>query len=176
VIEAIEGSGKDELRGWMSETIWSCRHAFRGPFLTYPVLVFSLLYYLATKWQHTTCSYYWPSVREVKSLNYHAIISQVPLNRTLGLKPINHSFFFNFSNPSCLTINLELTQPLTEMHTRNLLGNKGWPAHKADLTTVYVQIFCKIWDPRRPKSYGPPQTGTGIALLFLYATSSNRGV
>jgi hypothetical protein len=37
---------------------------------------------------------------------------------------------FNLPNPS--TMALGLTQPLTEMSTRNPPGGKGRPAHKAD--------------------------------------------
>jgi hypothetical protein len=39
---------------------------------------------------------------------------------------------FNWPNPSSRTMALGLTQPLTEMSTRNLPGGKGWPARKAD--------------------------------------------
>jgi hypothetical protein len=46
--------------------------------------------------------------------------------------------FFNLPNPSGCTTALGLTQPLTEMSTRNLPGGKGQPAHKPDnLTTIY---------------------------------------
>jgi hypothetical protein len=31
------------------------------------------------------------------------------------------------------------TQPLTEMSTRNLLGGKGWPVHKADNHTAICE-------------------------------------
>jgi hypothetical protein len=35
---------------------------------------------------------------------------------------------------------LGLTQPLTEMSTRNIPGRKGRPARKADLTTLCEPI------------------------------------
>jgi hypothetical protein len=35
---------------------------------------------------------------------------------------------------------LGLTQPLTEMSSRNLLGGKGRSARKADLTVIYEPI------------------------------------
>jgi hypothetical protein len=42
------------------------------------------------------------------------------------------------------------TQPLTEMSTRNLPGDKGRPARKADnLTAICESIVWKIWEPRR---------------------------
>jgi hypothetical protein len=36
--------------------------------------------------------------------------------------------FFNLSNSFSSTMGLEMTQPLTEMSTRNLHGGKKWPA------------------------------------------------
>jgi hypothetical protein len=42
------------------------------------------------------------------------------------------------------------TQPLTEMSTKDLLGGKGRPLHKADnLTAIYDPIVYKMWEPRR---------------------------
>jgi hypothetical protein len=41
--------------------------------------------------------------------------------------------FFNWPNPSSRTMALELTQPLTEMSTRNLPGGKGQPAGHEEL-------------------------------------------
>jgi hypothetical protein len=41
------------------------------------------------------------------------------------------------------------TQPLTEMSTRNLPGDKGRPAHKANnLTAICEPNAWKIWQPR----------------------------
>jgi hypothetical protein len=40
--------------------------------------------------------------------------------------------FFNLSNPSSRTVVLGLTQPLTEMSTRNFPAGKKWPAPRAD--------------------------------------------
>jgi hypothetical protein len=40
--------------------------------------------------------------------------------------------FFNLPNLSSHTMALGLTQPLTEMSTRNLPGGKKQPAHMAD--------------------------------------------
>jgi hypothetical protein len=45
---------------------------------------------------------------------------------------------------------LGLTQPVTNMSTRNLPGDKGQPARKADnVTTICELIDQKIWEPRR---------------------------
>jgi hypothetical protein len=40
--------------------------------------------------------------------------------------------FFNLPNPSSRTMALGLTQPLTELSTRNLPGGKKRPACRAD--------------------------------------------
>jgi hypothetical protein len=40
--------------------------------------------------------------------------------------------FFNLPNPTSRTMALRLTQPLTEMSTRNLPGGKKRPARRAD--------------------------------------------
>jgi hypothetical protein len=43
---------------------------------------------------------------------------------------------------------LALTQPLTEMSTRNLPGGKGRLSREADLTAICKPIFWKIWEAR----------------------------
>jgi hypothetical protein len=43
-----------------------------------------------------------------------------------------------------------LTQPLTEMSTRNLPGGRAWQVHKADsLIAICEPIVYKMWEPRR---------------------------
>jgi hypothetical protein len=46
----------------------------------------------------------------------------------MGSIPIEVIGYFNLPNPSSRIMALGLTQPLTEMSTRNLPGGKGWPA------------------------------------------------
>jgi hypothetical protein len=46
------------------------------------------------------------------------------------------SWDVSIANPSSSTMALGLTQPLTEMSTRNLPGRKGGPARKADNLTA----------------------------------------
>jgi hypothetical protein len=49
--------------------------------------------------------------------------------------------FFNLPNPSSRTVALGLTQPLTEMITRNLPWGKALPECKADnLAAIYEPI------------------------------------
>jgi hypothetical protein len=47
--------------------------------------------------------------------------------------------FFNSPNPSSHTMALGLTQPQTEMSTRNLPGGKGWLVHEADNLTAICE-------------------------------------
>jgi hypothetical protein len=46
-------------------------------------------------------------------------------------------------------MDLRSTQPLTEMSTRILLGGRGRPARKTDLTAICEPTVYKMWDPRR---------------------------
>jgi hypothetical protein len=58
--------------------------------------------------------------------------------------------FFNSPNPSSRTLALGLSQPLTEMSTRNLPGGKGRLARGADsLTAICEPTVYKMWEPRR---------------------------
>jgi hypothetical protein len=50
--------------------------------------------------------------------------------------------FFNVPNLSSRTMALGMTQPLTEMSTRVVLGVKGWQERKSDnLTAIHEPIF-----------------------------------
>jgi hypothetical protein len=63
--------------------------------------------------------------------------------------PMRPFVFFNLPNPSSRTMALGLTQPLTEMSTRNFPGGKRRPALKADnLTAICEQTVYKMWARR----------------------------
>jgi hypothetical protein len=47
--------------------------------------------------------------------------------------------FFNWRSSSSRTVALALTQPLTEMSTRNLPGGKGRPVRKDDSLTAICE-------------------------------------
>jgi hypothetical protein len=51
--------------------------------------------------------------------------------------------FFDLRNPSSRTIALGMTQPLSEMSTRNIPGGKERPALKASNLTACEPIFRK---------------------------------
>jgi hypothetical protein len=65
----------------------------------------------------------------------------------MGSSPDEVDFFFNRIEPSSRTMARGLTQPLTEMSTRNLPGGKGQPARKVDkLNAICERIVYKMWE------------------------------
>jgi hypothetical protein len=71
------------------------------------------------------------------------------LVEALYYRPVGHGFYssipdevigyFNFLNPSSRTMALRLTQPLTEMSTKNLPVGERRPALKADKLTAICE-------------------------------------
>jgi hypothetical protein len=55
--------------------------------------------------------------------------------------PMRSLDVFSLPNLSSCTMALGSTQPVTEISTRNLLGGKGWPAHKAE-------SLIAMWEPQ----------------------------
>jgi hypothetical protein len=56
---------------------------------------------------------------------------------------------FSRPNPSSRTMVLGLTQPLTEMSTRNFPGGKERPMSKADnIIAICEKIVLRMWEPR----------------------------
>jgi hypothetical protein len=81
--------------------------------------------------------------------------------------PMRWIFFFNLPNPSNRTMAPGSTQPLTEMSTRNLPGDKGRLARKVDNLTAICEPFsrkCGNFDVSQ--TCEPPRPVTGIALPF----------
>jgi hypothetical protein len=62
---------------------------------------------------------------------------------------------------------ISLSQPLTEMSTRNLRGSKVRQARKADLTATSEPIVQKMWDPRRLTILWDSKPGTTVDLIIF---------
>jgi hypothetical protein len=60
--------------------------------------------------------------------------------KVAGSIPVEVIGIFGWPNPSSRTVALGLTQPLTEMSTRNLPGYKGRPARKADKFSAICEL------------------------------------
>jgi hypothetical protein len=75
--------------------------------------------------------------------------------------------FFDVPNPSSCTLALEYTQPLTEMSTRNLLGDKGQAGRSVRMTTSpqSVSEFSRNYESL-------DSLLTGIALPFTLVSLS----
>jgi hypothetical protein len=64
--------------------------------------------------------------------------------------PMSSLDFSSLHNRFSRTMALGFTQPVTEMSTKNLPGNKGWPANKAgNHSAICEQIVWKMREPRR---------------------------
>jgi hypothetical protein len=60
------------------------------------------------------------------------------------------------------------TEPLTEMSTRNLLGDIKRPARRADnLTAIYEPNVRKMWEPQPLATLRASKACMGITLLIL---------
>jgi hypothetical protein len=72
-------------------------------------------------------------------MSYKLLINPVINLKVMGSIPDEVIGFFNWPKPSSRTMALGLTQPLTEMSTRNLPGAKGRPVRKADNFTAICE-------------------------------------
>ena len=68
---------------------------------------------------------------------------------------------FSLRNHSGCTMALGLTQPLTEMSTRNISWGQRWPERRADNTTTFM---CRLsWNLGTSTSWNPP----GLSRLVM---------
>jgi hypothetical protein len=72
-------------------------------------------------------------------------------------------------NPSNHTMDLALTQFLTEMSTRRSFWGKAWLAHKADnLTAICEPIVQKMWEPQRLTTLWASTACYRASFAFFY--------
>jgi hypothetical protein len=84
--------------------------------------------------------------------------------------PMRAVNIFIWPNPSSHIIALGLTQPLTEMSTRNFPGDKGRPAREADnVTAICEPIVQKMWEPRRLTTLWASTACYRNSFTFMYA-------
>jgi hypothetical protein len=77
-----------------------------------------------------------------RSTWYHGWVGHYATSwKVAGSIPYEGIGFFSWPNPSSHTVVQGSTQPLTEMSTRNLLGDKGQPARKADNLTNICELI-----------------------------------
>jgi hypothetical protein len=92
--------------------------------------------------------------------------------KVAGSTPDEVAGFFYCSNHSNRTMGLGLTQPLTEMSTRNLPGRKGRSARKDDLTVICESVVQKMWEPRRLTTLWAPKAYCRDNFTFLYLVNN----
>jgi hypothetical protein len=82
----------------------------------------------------------------------------LPARRITGSSPDEVDLFFHLPNPSSRNMTLGFTQPLTEMSTCDLSGDKRRPARKADDLTAICEpiIYRKCGSLNISQPYGPP--------------------
>jgi hypothetical protein len=99
----------------------------------HPRMCYVRMYYLDidadSLWSYI---FHWPLC---SWLSHYATIRKIT-----GLSPDEVDFFFSLPNPSSCSMALELSQPLTEMSTRNLARGKGQLASKAGNLTATCEL------------------------------------
>jgi hypothetical protein len=93
--------------------------------------------------------------------------------KVMGSTPDEVIGLFSRTNPSSRTVALGLTQPLTEMTTRNPVGVKGGRlAREANnLSAICEPIVKKMWEPRRDTNLWASTAWYRDSFTFYYMSS-----
>ena len=86
--------------------------------------------------------------------------------KVAGSIPVGITGIFHWHNPSGRTMALELTQPLTEMSTRNIYWGLRRPVRKADNLTTFMCRFS--WNLGASNSWNPQGLSRPVmGLLYI---------
>jgi hypothetical protein len=81
--------------------------------------------------------------------------------------------FFYWHNSSGRTMALGLTQPLTEMGTRNISWGEGRPVRRADnLTTFMCRLSWNLGASTCWNTYGLSRPVMGLTYIYIYIATS----
>jgi hypothetical protein len=100
---------------------------------------------------------------------------ETELNWMQRMDVCSSEMLVDFSGFSLRYIPEESTQPLTEMSTRNVPGDKGRPARKVDKLTANCEptVLTKMWEPRRLRTLWASTACYTDGFTFLHPRRRN---
>ena len=140
-------------------------------------LIFTIILVKAAKWHK------WKSVSYFGGTRCRSWLTHCARSRKFaGSIPGGVIWIFHWHNPSRRTMALGLTQPLTEMSTRNISWGGGKEGRRVGLTTLPPSCAdcLEIWKPQHPGTLracpDPKWDCSAFYLLFYVTLSGKTGV